>query len=399
MTALSRHRHEHDARRHSLLRSRFRELLVVSTLILAVAFPTSSFAQDTTTTAPTTTVPATFPPDVDTDIDTELPGATTPPNTTPTKQETVAQEQARTANKTLDKATKALLDAQLAVDATSLEIQTTRALLAELEAKIEVNEALLAIRQLPLNQLSRIIKKRAVTMYQNSGSEPTDPVEKFYYMRETALSSTAQQSNVEDLETFNKKQKALKKIEKDLDSQKTQAVAKDAELQTLSVQFSEQLEIAKKEYEKNASKFLDAYALVGARLAVDGKMCPIAGPMTHVQDWGNPRSGGRRHKGNDLFNAFGTPNVAIIDGVIRQTNSGLGGMGVLLSGTDGNLYYYAHLSAFAGGPRAVKQGEVIGYTGDSGNARGGAPHTHFEIRLGGSQHIDPYPTLRIICGV
>ena len=74
-------------------------------------------------------------------------------------------------------------------------------------------------------------------------------------------------------------------------------------------------------------------------------------------------------------------------------------MAVKLFGDDGNIYYYAHLSAFSGGPRIVKQGEVIGYTGDTGNAKGGAPHTHFEIRIGGVTHIDPYPTLRIICGV
>lgn len=367
-------------------------------VLFSVIVPTSSFAQEspgpepTTTTVPTTTIP-------EGDLDDDLPGATAPVTTLPAQQQTVAQEKAKTANKTLDKATRALLDAQLAVDTTSLEIQNARAQKAELEDQIEKNEALIAIRQLPINQLSRIIKKRAVTMYHQSGGAPTDPVEQFYYRRQTALSSTAQRSNVSDFQVFDRKQQSLKQIEKELTTSKKQVEVKQIELDALAVQFNEQLEKARKEYEKNASRFLDAYALIGVKIAVDGKMCPIAGPLTHVQDFGNPRSGGRSHKGNDVFNAAGTPNVAIVSGRIQHQNGGLGGMAVKLFGDDGNIYYYAHLSAFSGGPRIVKQGEVIGYTGDTGNAKGGAPHTHFEIRIGGVTHIDPYPTLRIICGV
>ncbi len=159
------------------------------------------------------------------------------------------------------------------------------------------------------------------------------------------------------------------------------------------------LRLSKKEYEKQSKSFLDANGLVTARLAIDGKVCPIAGPLTHVDDWGNPRSGGRTHKGNDLFSVKGTPNVAIVSGTTVFSDGGLGGMGIFLQGDDGNHYYYAHLNARAGEPRRVVQGEVIGYTGDTGNAVGGAPHTHFEIRLGGTTHVNPYPTLRIICGV
>lgn len=368
-------------------------------LILTLLFNTSfsktdAYAQEVTTTTQPTETTTTLP-----DIDTDLPGATTLPPSQPTKEQTKAQENAKRANSKLDKATKKLLDAQLAADQTSLEIQTTRATLADLKTKIQKNEALIAIREMPLENLSNLIKKRAVVLYQQSAGKPTSAIEQFYYNRGVTLAGTAQQANFTDFEFYDAQQSGLKNLKKTLDKQKSDAEIKEVQLMALSAEFTKQLEDAKKEYEKTAVVFLDANLKIGARLAIDGKMCPIAGPMTHVDDWGNPRSGGRTHKGNDLFAAMGVPNVAIVDGTITQANAGLGGQGVFLSGIDGNVYYYAHLSAFAGPPRAVRQGEVIGYTGDTGNAKGGAPHTHFEIRVGGTQHINPYPIIRIICGV
>ena len=41
----------------------------------------------------------------------------------------------------------------------------------------------------------------------------------------------------------------------------------------------------------------------------------------------------------------------------------------------------------------MRAGDVIGYVGDSGNAEGTRPHTHFEVKYDGVK-INPYPFLK-----
>jgi peptidoglycan LD-endopeptidase LytH len=126
-------------------------------------------------------------------------------------------------------------------------------------------------------------------------------------------------------------------------------------------------------------------------------VCPIRGVVSFVDSWGAPRSGGRSHQGVDLMSPSGTPNVAVVSGTIAQKSGSLSGLGVYLSGDDGNSYWYFHLSAYEGGSRRVAQGEVVGYTGSTGNADGGAPHTHFEYHPGGGSARNPYPLVRPVC--
>jgi murein DD-endopeptidase MepM/ murein hydrolase activator NlpD len=125
-------------------------------------------------------------------------------------------------------------------------------------------------------------------------------------------------------------------------------------------------------------------------------ICPVQGPHSFSNDWGQPRGGGRTHQGNDILAPRGTPVVASVSGTATANSNGLGGIAYFLHGSDGNTYYGAHLNGY-GQLGAVQAGTVIGYVGNTGDAAGGPPHLHFEIHPGGGAAVNPYPTLVKYC--
>jgi murein DD-endopeptidase MepM/ murein hydrolase activator NlpD len=97
-----------------------------------------------------------------------------------------------------------------------------------------------------------------------------------------------------------------------------------------------------------------------------------------------------------MIAARGTPLVAVVDGFAQSKVNTLGGNTVALTGADGNRYYYAHLDSWATLGQ-VTAGTIIGYVGDTGNAKYSTPHLHFEIRPGGGAAVNPYATVRNRC--
>jgi murein DD-endopeptidase MepM/ murein hydrolase activator NlpD len=111
--------------------------------------------------------------------------------------------------------------------------------------------------------------------------------------------------------------------------------------------------------------------------------------------WGGARSEGRRHEGIDIFARRGTPVIASTHGVIvRKGLNRLGGRVVGVVGPAGWYHYYAHLDEWSilGIGDWVEVGMVLGYVGDSGNAKGTPTHLHYGVYVDGAAR-NPYPLL------
>jgi len=128
-----------------------------------------------------------------------------------------------------------------------------------------------------------------------------------------------------------------------------------------------------------------------------GAVFPVDGKYWYSDDWGAPRPDGHGHTGNDIFALRGTPLVAVQDGTIEELRwRSLGGNSLHLVNDHGDYFYYAHLDHYAHGlhnGQRVTAGEVIGYVGNTGNARTTPPHCHFEVHPGSGGPVDPFPYL------
>ncbi len=135
---------------------------------------------------------------------------------------------------------------------------------------------------------------------------------------------------------------------------------------------------------------------------------PVAGvqPNQLLDTFADSRSEGRVHVAIDIPAAQGTPVVAAADGqIVKLFQSERGGTTIYQLSTDKKLFfYYAHLQRYADAlseGKFVRQGEVIGFVGDTGNAGTGNYHLHFSIavvsdpqRYWEGTNINPYPLLK-----
>lgn len=125
---------------------------------------------------------------------------------------------------------------------------------------------------------------------------------------------------------------------------------------------------------------------------------PVEGvrPRALRDTWDGARSEGRKHEGIDIFAKRGTPVLSSTEGIVSEVGTNrLGGLVVWVLGPGGQRHYYAHLERYAdveAGMR-IAPGRVLGYVGDSGNAKGTPPHLHYGVyQVGGA--INPYPLLK-----
>jgi len=140
-----------------------------------------------------------------------------------------------------------------------------------------------------------------------------------------------------------------------------------------------------------------------------GLLIPVAGIKAGqlTDTFNDSRGGGSRlHEALDIMAPRGTPVIAAAAGTVEKLfHSDAGGNTIYVRSLDRKtIHYYAHLDHYAGGLRegqAVKQGEVIGAVGSTGDASPDAPHLHFEIMqttpeakwYEPASDVDPYPLL------
>jgi murein DD-endopeptidase MepM/ murein hydrolase activator NlpD len=124
---------------------------------------------------------------------------------------------------------------------------------------------------------------------------------------------------------------------------------------------------------------------------------PVAGLARWSHDWLLPRYGPgfRFHLGCDVVAAHGTPVRAPVDGTFSSSTDSLGGLTARVTMPDGTRFAFAHLSGLAEGEegRQVRTGDILGFVGDSGNARGGTAHVHVAVYPRGGPATDPKPIL------
>jgi murein DD-endopeptidase MepM/ murein hydrolase activator NlpD len=115
-----------------------------------------------------------------------------------------------------------------------------------------------------------------------------------------------------------------------------------------------------------------------------GLIWPAGGPVTSGFGW----RWGRMHEGIDVGIPSGTPLVAAASGIVIHAGwmGGYGNLVVIDHGNGLSTAYGHNTSVAVSAGQAVSQGQLISYSGNTGNSTG--PHLHFEVRVNGSA-VDP----------
>ena len=146
---------------------------------------------------------------------------------------------------------------------------------------------------------------------------------------------------------------------------------------------------------KQIQQLIASAASSQPQLSFTGFACPLKSYTRISSEYGwrkNPVSGvNKLHAGIDLAAAGGTPIYAAASGYVQVAGWSSGGYGnyvIIYHGkmSDGNTYstLYGHMKSVAtSAGKYVKQGELIGYVGSTGNSTGN--HLHLEVWKGGSK--------------
>ena len=203
------------------------------------------------------------------------------------------------------------------------------------------------------------------------------------------------QSKKADLDAQNSQMRAK---QNELNSSVAAAQMSAAEAQQAQKDAQAAIESDEMNYEavkKQIQKMIAAAAASKPTLSFTGFICPLKSYSRISSEYGwrkNPVTGvNKLHAGTDFAAPGGTPIYAAASGYVQVAGWSSGGYGnyvIIYHGkmSDGNTYstLYGHMRSVAtSAGKYIKQGELIGYVGSTGNSTGN--HLHLEVWKGGSK--------------
>jgi peptidoglycan LD-endopeptidase LytH len=286
------------------------------------------------------------------------------------------------------------------------ELARAETVLGRLEADISDLEAERSAAEARLESLRGAAREVAIKRFINADATQVSELDPDinHQARADALSRYATQGNQDAIDDYTSASEDLEVAERALAAKREAQQGAVDLLRERRAKLNQELKrLEALEAQRKAAQARRTAAGARVRGAPSGPIahgafvCPVQGPVAFSDTWGAPRSGGRAHKGVDMLSPMGTPTVAPVSGRVQHRGNSTGGLSWHLYGDNGHYYYGTHLSSYANvGAGHVQGGTVIGYVGDSGNARG-TPHLHFEIHPNGGAAVNPYPTVRQFC--
>lgn len=300
----------------------------------------------------------------------------------------------------------------------SLKIANLERKINDTKNKIEILENNISLTQIEIDKDKEFIGDKLFLIYKIKNELPID----IYFSSKTIgelftrinFLNILLRSNRESLEELRKKEEALKKEKENLEKEKNnlESLLKENENLKISLleeekkrdnllknllskeeEYKKEIEVYKRKIEEQEEKIQEIIrrAELAKKLPEVGNIIwPVKGPI--VSPFGmriHPIYGiWAFHSGVDIDAPTGTPIRAVADGIVIYAGW-LGSYGIVVFLRHGGniTTVYAHMQYFTVElNQYVKQGDIIGYVGNTGLSTG--PHLHFEIRIDGKP-VDP----------
>ena len=329
---------------------------------------------------------------------------------------------------------KKISNIQAIINAYNAEINRINTVIADNKAKI-------AAKETEIEQDKTEYKKRIRAIYMSEWDSSlklllgADSFSKFLQLRKLTEAVSAKDkkfmeslsAEIAELNSINEENKTLLESQVELKSevkkQQDELKSQEAEAKALYNEISKEVKDTSKEISANEAEIAKLKKQLEAEVTAKGNaaatfinpntgfMWPVAGYYGISSPFGYRSRG--FHSGMDIAGGgiSGRPILAIADGVVYMANkswtsaqgkSGYASYGNFCAVNHGTMTikgssakyvaFYAHAtSIIVSVGQNVKQGQVLGYVGTTGNSTG--PHLHIGIQKNGAW-VNPYPLLR-----